>query len=170
MNQQGHTEWIKNPKTNRLIILGGKTWRSLVKEGIIKGVIENRETKILETKDELLTVLEPIKEEKSNNRKDKLIFSPPTRKGKKQNRLAQQEITELSTKSAIEIIKQNSEALAEELENIAYIEDETEYTDRMALFEKRVEQMIYQQLLTKKKNPRVKKEPVDYDTEYSIVE
>ncbi len=165
MNRK-HTEWVKNPKSNRLILVGGKTWRNLVKEGTIKGVINNKdaqrasgETTPSEAKEESIVVLEPIKEEDP----------PPKQKGKKQNRLAHKEVTELSTQSAIEIIKQNSEALAEELESIAYIEDEDEYNQRMSAFEKQVEQMIYQQLLSKKETPRLKKE-VDYDTEYSIVD
>lgn len=164
MNRK-HTEWLKNPKTNRLILVGGKTWRNLVKEGTIKGI----KTHISEPENEPISVLEAIKEE------DTLISTggnaiPPKQKGKKQNRLAHQEVAEISTQSAIEIIKQNSEALAEELETIAYIEDEDEYNQRMAAFEKRVEQMIYQQLLSKKETPRLKKDPVDYDTEYSIVD
>ena len=40
-----HTEWVKNPKSNRLVKVGGPTWRKLVKEGKVSGIIQNPEVR-----------------------------------------------------------------------------------------------------------------------------
>lgn len=163
-----HTQWIKNPDTNRLIKVGGPTWRNLVKKGILDGIVKNPKTNVVETKDELVTTLEPVNERevcKANFQGGK----PPLQKNKKQNRLAHKEITEMSATAAINTIKQHYSSLAEELEDIAYIDDEDEYNQRMSTFHKDVEQMIYQQLLSKKEIPREKKE-MEYESEYTLVE
>ena len=169
-----HTEWVTNPKSNRLIKVGGPTWRKLVKEGKVSGVVK---TMIPEVKKDPVTVPEPIDlPHVEVGEPDEVVRilntqnrNPPPQKGKKQNRLAHVEITEMSTTAAIDIIKQNSSVLAEELEDIAYEEDEDIYNQRMSKFHKDVEQMIYQQLLSKKEVPRLKKE-IDYDTEYSLID
>ncbi len=194
--QKGYTQWVKSPETNRLIKVGGPTWRKLVKKGTLDGLIKHPEKNMLESAEKITDVLEPIQENLEEaieqeteklqrsltqaatpasrgdnlcSANNKIGGNPPPQKGKRQMRLKQQEVTQLSTKAAIEIIQQNAESLAEELEDIAYIEDEDEYNQRMGKFEKNVEQMIYQQLLSKKETPRLKKE-IDYETEYSLVE
>lgn len=181
MNKQ-HTQFIKNPKTNRLVKVGGKTWRELVKNNILDGIVHNPVDNQLETIDEMHTVVEAEDE----GRTDKSILAKRFAQTKnareikkknksegvspRHNRLAQGQIAEASTSAAIEIIKQNSESLAEELETIAYIEDEDEYNRRMTIFHKDVEQMIYQQLLSNKKYIVPKKEAPEYNTDYSIVD
>ncbi len=187
--QKGYTQWVKSPKTNRLVKVGGPTWRKLVKEGMLDGLIKhpvvNPKTGItqntLESAEEIIETIEPnnpqsefseaIEQEPETEKilpNNKAGGNPPSQKGKRQIRLKQQEVTQLSTKAAIEIIQQNAESLANELEDIAYIEDEDEYNQRMTKFEKNVEQMIYQQLLSKKETPRLKKE-IEYETDYSII-
>ncbi len=166
MSHKGHTQWVKNPDTNRLIKVGGPTWRKLVKVGTLDGIVRDPEMPKFTTKDELITTLEPIEEDPIPNNKAGGI--PPPQKGKKQNRLAHKQITQISTNAAIDTIKQYYGRLAEELEDIAYIDDEDEYNQRMDKFHKDVEQMIYQQLLSKKEVPRLKKE-IEYESEYSLV-
>ena len=112
--------------------------------------------------------LEAIPEENlsPNNKKG---GEPPPQKGKKQNRMAHKDIFKISAEASINTIKEHYESLAEQLEDIAYIEDESEYNQKMASFEKLVEQMIYQQLLSKKEVPRTKKE-MEYESEYSLID
>lgn len=194
-----YKQWVKNPKTNRLVLVGGSTWRNLVKQNIIDGVVTNPVTKALETKEEVVEIKEAPLEERTDKNKplnqsepvraceadldiSQILTSssaaefatgnggvPPSQKNKKQYRAKNSDITQLTTASAIEIIMQNSQQLAEELEDIACEEDEQVYQDRINKFYKSAEQMIYQQLLSGQTKPLAKKE-VDYETDYSIVD
>lgn len=123
---------IINPKTNRPIRVGNRTWLNLVKEGLIEGKYadpnELYETKDLpneqiETKIKEINKNLPITQQAVRGRgkyKDKIV------RRKKQPTTHQ--MAKLATKSAIKVVSNN-------LENLTEIDDLEEQLERLIMSE-----------------------------------
>lgn len=182
--------YILNPKSNRMIRVGGKPWRTLVKEGIIANdpiapgkplftgnTIEEAKAKKAELMDQV----------QITERKDDLVFDAsktptrklrpnhfPARRGKKVVEVAktprQEEIAQYTAQCASRTLHKHIDNLAESLEDCEDMDDET-----LKEFELNLKELILQEMISgganqpPTKNTRIKqKKYIEPETDYDV--
>ena len=167
--------YILNPKSNRMVKIGGKAWRSLVSEGIIANTpIEPKKEIVFPTKSEI----EESKIEEPENQND-LNLRPVTpvrislkhkdarvkktqkkgyytqnRKGKPtniRNRSKQQDMANYTAQCASRTLHKHMDTLNEQLEE-AYRDSDELNADQLSEFENSLKQLILQEMLSGQAN------------------
>lgn len=155
---------ILNPKTGRMIKIGGKPWRALVKEGLLPNDPMNPATatpkEIYAGKDEkdAIAVQDELKTSAVATKpkgKPRRSLRPKThtqRRGNKiievKNQPKQEEIADFIARSASRTVHKNLPELTKKLEE-AYDEDDDEFSEEMLKdFEENLRVLIHQEVIS----------------------
>jgi RecG-like helicase len=139
-------DYVLNPNSQRMVKVGGKVWRSLVKEGLLEGAYEAPDENILYDIEEVENI-----DELRNDFDEKLTpdIQAVRGRGKYKNKLVKrrkqispEKMTEYTRNTAIQAVKENMDTLA------GYSDDEE--------LERELERIINEELLTGQTLKKVK--------------
>ena len=189
--------FVLNPKTNRMIKVGGKPWRSLVKEGIIANdpIAPGKPlfvgSTIEEAKKKKAEMMEDVVNKRSTELKkpDTRILRPnhfPARRGRKIVEVAktprQEEIAEYTAQCASRTLHKHIDSLSDTLEDAYDQCDGSDGIDDACLkeFENNLKNLILEEMLSgeatkaptrnlnKSMQARTKKNYIEPETEYEL--
>lgn len=156
--------YILNPNTNRMIKVGGKPWRELVKSGIIANdpispaIVELPKSTMVNiapeqsAKADFLPVKVPLRERDARKSGKYYIQNRTGKDGKKkevkvQKRAKQEEIADYTASCASRTLHKHMDALSDQLEN--YYGDEN---GDLSSFEENLKNLILEEMLTGEAN------------------
>jgi hypothetical protein len=128
---------IINPKTGRPIRVGGKLYNSLIREGLVKGIIEEKNNSLYDINEN--DDLEFVKNELSKN----LPFNETAVRGKKGTKYENKIVKRKKVPNASEVASETIKLTANKIKN-----KEIDFDDDD--FAKNLEQMILAELLNEK--------------------
>ena len=170
--------YILNPKSNRMVKIGGKAWRSLVREGIIaNNPIQPKKEVVFPTKSEIeeneieepyskssneLSTVTPIRiplknkdaRNKTNSTSRNATYYTQNRKGKPtkiRNRPKQQDMANYTAQCASRTLHKHMDTLNEQLEE-AYRDSDELNADQLSEFENSLKELILQEMLSGQAN------------------
>lgn len=121
--------YILNPKTNRMIKVGGKPWRDLVKQGLVPYDDSVRDHSEMEAK-------KPLREKDAR----------PAARKKYKKRATQNEIANYTAQCASRTLHKHIDALSSRLENVYQQGDPDE--KELSEFEDNLKNLIMEEMLT----------------------
>jgi hypothetical protein len=140
-------ESIRNPHTGRIIRVGGKLYNSLIREGVIKGIIEEKNNTIYDINEN--DDVDFIKNELSKN----LPFHETAVKGKKGTKYENKIVKRKKIPNASEVASETIKRTASKIKNK---EIDCEDDD----FAKNLEKMILEEILGNEKAKKSKIIPI----------
>lgn len=170
--------YILNPKSNRMVKIGGKAWRSLVREGIIaNNPIQPKKEVVFPTKSEIeeneieepyskssneLSTVTPVRiplknkdaRNKTNSTSRNATYYTQNRKGKPtkiRNRPKQQDMANYTAQCASRTLHKHMDTLNEQLEE-AYRDSDELNADQLSEFENSLKELILQEMLSGQAN------------------
>lgn len=154
--------YILNPKTNRMIMVGGKPWRTLIKEGLISNQLDSEEEQSTESpQSSLINAKVPLRERdaRPNRGPAKKRYFTQQRTGKDgqkkdvrmRKKPKQEEIADYTAQCASRTIHKHMDALSDQLQG-AYESDELDSTGVLSAFEENLKNLILEEMLTGEAN------------------
>ena len=170
--------YILNPKSNRMVKIGGKAGRSLVREGIIaNNPIQPKKEVVFPTKSEIeeneieepyskssneLSTVTPVRiplknkdaRNKTNSTSRNATYYTQNRKGKPtkiRNRPKQQDMANYTAQCASRTLHKHMDTLNEQLEE-AYRDSDELNADQLSEFENSLKELILQEMLSGQAN------------------